>query len=155
MIVFISLFLLFLAGIAACTTPPSLFNLETTLSSGKLHLWMITIKAFGIPLSLFLLKFTKNHFIKLASALWGTFLTLFSLILIFTISRLAPSVNLYGVLFIVSVLICSTSVAIFSWIDLSILLKELLDRSKKAQENPPTPTSSEIEGTYQAPTNPS
>jgi hypothetical protein len=155
MLIFIALFLLCAAGVAACGLPPGLFNLETTLSSGKLQLWMMSVRAFGIPLSLLLLKFTKNHWIKLATALWGLFLTFLSLILIFKISDMAPSVNLYGILFVVAVLICSMSVAIFSLVDLSEILKNHLANAKPPIEAPPKQDSTQIEGTYQAPTNPS
>lgn len=155
MIVFISLFLMFLAGVGACATPAEFFSLETSLSSSKAALWMTSVKAFGVPLSLFILKLTKNHFIKLACALWGTFMTLFSLVVLLKISGMAPSVNLYGILFLVAVLICSSSVAIFSWIQLSAILKEVLERSKKLRKTNSANPSSDVEGAYQAPTNPS
>jgi len=155
MLVFISLFLLVLAGVGASAVPPSFFNLESSLSSGKLSLWISAVRAFGVPLSLFLLKISKNHYIKLACALWGTFMTLFTLIILMGISRFAPSVNLYGVLFTMTVFICSTSVAVFSWIDLASIFRELLERSEKPEKNAKKDTSIEIEGTYQTPTNPS
>jgi thiol:disulfide interchange protein len=155
MLIFISLFLLCVAGVAACGLPPGLFNLESTLSSGKLQLWMVSVKAFGIPLSLLLLKFTKNHWVKLATALWGLFLTSFSLILVFKISDMAPGVNFYGILFVVAVLICSMSVAIFSLVDLSDILKRHLANTKSPIEASPKQDLSQVEGTYQAPTNPS
>lgn len=155
MLIFISLFLLSAAGVAACGLPPGLFNLETTLSSGKLQLWLMSVKAFGIPLSLLLLKFTKNHLVKLATALWGLFLTFLSLVLIFKISDLAPSVNLYGILFVIAVLICAMSVAIFSLVDLSEILKKHLATAKGPIEAPPKQDSPQVEGTYQTPTNPS
>ncbi|MFM8315559.1 MAG: hypothetical protein ACKOA8_14850 [Deltaproteobacteria bacterium] len=155
MLIYISLFFLFLAGIGACGVPKQLFNLETTLSSGKLQIWLTVIKAFGIPLSLLLLRFTKNYFVTLACALWGLALTLFSLVLIFDISDLAPSVNIYGVLFVTLVFICSLSLSLFSSIELSKVLKKRLAKSESSKIQPPSTNSQEVEGTYQTPTNPS
>ena len=155
MLIFTSLFLLFLAGLALCGTHSTLFNLETSLSSGKLQLWMMSVKAFGIPLSLLLLRFTKNHFVKLGSAFWGIFLTFLSLLLIFQITDASPSVNLYGVLLIVGVLICSLSVAIFSLVELSKILEEKMAESKKDKSVPNPENLIQVEGANQPPTNPS
>ena len=155
MLIFISLLLLFLAGITACGIPKHLFDLETTLSSGKLQVWMVCIKAFGIPLSLLLLRFTKNHFVTLACFLWGLSLTFLSLLLLFDISNLAPSANIYGIVFIVAILICSISLFLFSAIELAGILKKHLPKNEAKKDQLNTSTSEEIEGTYQAPTNPS
>ena len=155
MLIFTSLLFLFLAGVAACGIPSHLFNLETTLSSGKLQIWMTCIKAFGIPLSLLLLRFTKNLFVTLANALWGLTLTFLSLVVLFDISDLAPSVNLYGVLFVVVVLISAISLSLFSMIELSKTLKGKLKTSKTEKTEPTSAQSNEVEGTYQTPTNPS
>jgi hypothetical protein len=156
MLIIISLALLTLAGVAACGIPNTLFNLETTLSLGQLQLWIGTIKSFGIPLSLLILRFTKNTLIKVGCGLWGLFLTFLSLNLIFRISELAPSVNLYGILFVTAVLICSISLAFFSWVEVYSLLPKVPSKTnpgsakKQAQGR-----SDQIERTYQTPTNPS
>ncbi|NBX69687.1 MAG: hypothetical protein EBR01_12070 [Proteobacteria bacterium] len=155
MIVFISLFMTVLAGVAVSVLSPSLFNLETSLSSGPLTLWLTIVRAFGVPLSLLLLRFTKNHYVRLASALWGTLLSFLTLVVILKISGVAPSVNFYGVLFVTAVFICSTSTAIFSWIELARVIKEAFDRSEKIKQQKKRESSIEVEGTYQTPTNPS
>lgn len=138
-----------------CGLPSHLFNLETTLSSGKLQIWMNCVRAFGIPLSLLLLRFTKNIFVTLAGSLWGLALAVLSLVLVFDISDLAPSVNLYGVLFVVSVLISSISLSLFSMIELSKNLKGKLKPSKSKKTASTSGQSNEVEGAYQTPTNPS
>lgn len=155
MIVFISLFMIFLAGIAASVLSPSLFNLETSLSAGYLKIWITLVKAFGVPLSLLLLRLTKNHYVRLASALWGTLLSFFTLVVILKISSVAPSVNFYGILFVTAVFICSTSAAIFSWIELARVFREAFERTQKIKQQNKQDSSIEVEGTYQAPTNPS
>ena len=155
MIVFISLFFLVLAGLAASTASPELFNLETSLSSGYLKLWMTLVRAFGVPLSLLALRLTKNHYVRLATALWGTLLVFFSLTVLLKISGVAPSVNFYGILFVCSVLICSTSSAIFSWIELARIFRAAIDKSDKTKKDFIAETSTQVEGTYQTPTNPS
>lgn len=155
MLIFISLLILTIAGLTACGTPHSLFNLETTLSSGKLQLWLTVVKAFGIPFSLLLLRLTKNTYVKLATALWGMFLSFTSFILLFKITELAPSTNLYGVLFVITVLICAASVTLISMIELSKVLNRSLKKTKKVNAPLSTSGSSEIERAYQTPTNPS
>jgi hypothetical protein len=155
MLIYLSLLFLFLAGTAACGVPKHLFNLETTLSSGKLQIWMMIIKAFGVPLSLLILRVTKNHLVTLASALYGLMLTFLSFIVIFDISELAPSANLYGILFVISILIFSVSLALFSMIEVSKIFKEKLSQMKEKKEPLPKEASDNIEGTYQTPTNPS
>lgn len=155
MLIFTSLLFLFLAGVAACGVPSHLFNLETTLSSGKLQIWMTCIKAFGIPLSLLLLRLTKNLFVTLATALWGLTLTFLSLVVVFDISDLAPSVNLYGVLFVVAVLISSISLTLFSLIELSKTFKSKIKAPENKKAESTSTQSNEVEGTYQTPTNPS
>lgn len=155
MLIFISLFLLFLAGAAACGIPKDLFNLETTLSSGKLQIWLTFIKAFGVPLSLFLLRFTKNHFITLASLLWGLTITFLSLIVVFDISNMAPSVNIYGVIFVFAILISAVSLTLFSGIEFAAVLKQRLSKLETNKTPSTSPSSEEIESTYQTPTNPS
>lgn len=155
MLIYLSLLFLSLAGTTACGIPKYLFSLETTLSSGKLQLWMMIIKAFGVPLSLLLLRVTKNHWVTLASALYGLMLAFLSLIVIFDISDLAPSANLYGILFVISILIFSVSLSLFSMIEISKIFKEKLSQFGDKKTSPPKEESANIEGTYQTPTNPS
>ena len=92
---------------------------------------------------------------KLGSAFWGIFLTFLSLLLIFQITDASPSVNLYGVLLIVGVLICSLSVAIFSLVELSKILEEKMAESKKDKSVPNPENLIQVEGANQPPTNPS
>lgn len=106
-------------------------------------------------MSLLLLRLTKNLFVTLATALWGLTLTFLSLVVVFDISDLAPSVNLYGVLFVVAVLISSISLTLFSLIELSKTFKSKIKAPENKKAESTSTQSNEVEGTYQTPTNPS
>ena len=68
---------------------------------------------------------------------------------------MAPSVNIYGVIFVFAILISAVSLTLFSGIEFAAVLKQRLSKLETNKTPSTSPSSEEIESTYQTPTNPS
>ena len=112
--VILSLLLLLVGGVAFTTLPEAFFAIPKNEVQGVLRMWGGSLKLFAVPLCLLLLSFSKNVFIKLATVLWGSWMLLVTVLFFFRMEEEAPSVNLYGKLFISGILIVSLAVFLFS-----------------------------------------
>lgn len=124
------LLLLIIQGVALLVTNPTLFGLSPTGDVFFAKYWLFAVVTVAIPLSLFLLLFTKLDFVRTLALIWGLILSVLSIGFLFQIESAAPAVTLYGKLFVISVMIASVALTIFE----SIELFELPIQIKQAKE---------------------
>lgn len=124
------LFLLIIQGVALLVTNHTFFGLTPMGDIFFAKYWMFAVVTVAIPLSLFLLLFTKLDFVRTLALIWGLLLSVLSIGFLFQIEGAAPAVTLYGKLFVISVMIVSVALTIFE----SIELFELPIQIKQAKE---------------------
>ncbi len=123
-------------GVALLVTNPTLFGLAPAGGALLAKYWHLLLITIAIPLSLFLLLFTKLDFVRTLALIWGLILSLLSIAYLFLIDASSPAVTLYGKLFVISVMIVSVALTIFESIELFELPIQI-KKAKESAENPP------------------
>lgn len=112
--IYLSLFLLVLAGLALIILPQATLGIPKNDTTGVLRLWGSSLKLFAVPLSLLILGFTKNVLIQIANLVWGFWIFIASILFFLRIQEHAPGISQYGRIYLATVLLVSLTLFVFT-----------------------------------------
>jgi len=99
---FFGLFLLLLSGLALLGLPFSLLGLPEPGPSSAYNLWHQSVSTFAVPLCLSLLLLARRTLIRLLCLLWGFWMAVITVNLLFQSAQTLPTATPYG-LFLVAI----------------------------------------------------
>ncbi len=117
-------------------THPSFLGLSSGHGSWVGGLWHTVLSLIAIPLCFFLLLFTKRDSIKFLVWSWAIFLSLLTILYLFSLETISPEVTLYGKLFVMLVLITCVALTLFESIDLFELPTKIKKPNDPGQDPP-------------------
>lgn len=93
---FFGLFLILIAGLALLGLPFQWLGLPESSPASAYSLWYGSVSAFAVPLCLSLLLLTRRNLIRLLCLVWGLWIAVLTVNLLFQSQQLLPSATPYG-----------------------------------------------------------
>ncbi len=110
----LGLFLLLAAGVAVLTIPFQWVGLPPPGASGVYRLWYLSITAFAVPGCLFLLLMTRRNLIRSLCLIWGLWIAILTLVLLFQSAEALPMATSYGLFLIATTAIAGLTTFLFA-----------------------------------------